>query len=209
MEGKLNMKRSTTRAALTLLALVSAAALPACGGATPSGENQETVPPAPASPPDRQPGESALRINIDGCQECVMQLNSAPDGDLEWSSEPFGVETGEQWVLVPTRHTRGLSLNITSPAVPDKPSVAVALYEGLQPGDQVNEGSVKSYAEAYGCWAGVEQDGVFSVTISTKVVETEDGYALLAYTPVGVEPHGKPAETKSGVLQAEDFFRCN
>lgn len=113
---------------------------------------------------------TSLTLRVRGCDGCTIQPVRAGNTVAipEWRGKMKKVRNGSVHWRVSTRHTIGMSFDISDPDavnVGAMPDIVVA-YRGIAVGDRVPAGVAKHKKRANGCWSGTHKG---SITLRVRV----------------------------------------
>lgn len=151
--------------------------------------------------------QGALRVALDGCNDCTIQLQASPDGSLAWESDPVPVAEamGPVWVIFPTEYAKAISIKVTSPAAPGNWG-AVLNYDNAAAGAKVNAGAMSTFKEGYACFAGEYSDNKGTVSLMAEVVK---GPGLAVYSLSALPASGPANPVANGAMAITgDVLSC-
>jgi hypothetical protein len=152
-------------------------------------------------------GEAALRLTLDGCDDCIVTLKSTASGKVDWASDPIAMAQAEGpvWVKMPKEYTDGLTVLVTTPAAPGT-WAAVLNYDNAAVASKPNPGAFSSYKHGFACTSGELTDDKGTLSLAAQVVA---GPALAVYSLQALPADGPEYPVTNGALRVEgDFLSC-
>lgn len=160
-----------------------------------------------ASEPVLADGDAAMRITLDGCNDCTITLQSSASGALDWASDPIALQEAEgaTWVTFPAKYAKGMSVLVTSPAAPGN-WAAVLNYDNAEVASKPNPGAFASYKEGFGCVSAELVDNKGTLSLMADVVE---GPGLAVYSLQALPASGPAYPVSNGAMKVDgDFLSC-
>jgi hypothetical protein len=191
-----------------MLSAGTAGASPRAGAAEASGATAATAGILPMT---------RIRLRVDRCVHCPVSLTQAitrpHGGTTVWRTRVHRVRDGWVAFTVPTRRTRGMSINL-NPRWSKREAITnvVFRYAHTRIGQRISSATAAHKKRAMGCWAGTDAS---KVVLRIRVVRFpvvdyagNHGYApraWLARTHKAVPPM---ARAFKGTLANQDAFYC-
>ena len=159
-----------------------------------------------------------MTLVFDGCARCKVQLFQAVQGrDHVWQSRYRREHDGTLTFSVPTKRTRGMSMEVVGPwegkdgGTTGFVTMAAFRYAHVEVGTYVSNRDARAKRHASGCWAGTSESEV-TLPLSVRKVRvqgttqmTDATRAWISSTPAWLPPMNR---TVKGILGTQEIIPC-